>query len=87
MILLKKIFDVGLQKSYYSSNPAKLIKNLPIEKTKMQFWTVKEFQKFLTLFEYEEYNIKLLLLYCSILYRIKTWGSSCPNMARHRLFK
>ena len=26
----------------------------------MQFWTVKEFQKFLTLFEPEEYNIKLL---------------------------
>lgn len=40
--------------------PAKLIKKLPIEKTKMQFWTVKEFQKFLTLFEPEEYNIKLL---------------------------
>ncbi|CRF30653.1 site-specific recombinase%2C phage integrase family [Streptococcus pneumoniae] len=50
MILLKKIFDVGLRKGYYSSNPAKLIKKLPIEKTKMQFWTVKEFQKFLTLF-------------------------------------
>ncbi|VSL72142.1 site-specific recombinase, phage integrase family [Streptococcus pneumoniae] len=60
MILLKKIFDVGLRKGYYSSNPAKLIKKLPIEKTKMQFWTVKEFQKFLTLFEPEEYNIKLL---------------------------
>ncbi|MEG3245188.1 tyrosine-type recombinase/integrase [Streptococcus suis] len=60
MILLKKIFDVGLRKGYYSTNPVKLLKKLPIEKTKMQFWTVEEFQRFLTLFEPEEYNIKLL---------------------------
>ncbi|MEK5288129.1 site-specific integrase [Streptococcus sp. FSL R7-0212] len=60
MILLKKIFDVGLRKGYYSTNPVKLLKKLPVEKTKMQFWTVKEFQQFLTLFEPEEYNIKLL---------------------------
>ena len=60
MILLKKIFDVGLRKGYYTTNPVKLLKKLPIEKTKMQFWTVKEFQQFLTLFEPEEYNIKLL---------------------------
>lgn len=60
MILLKKIFDIGLRKGYYSTNPVKLLKKLPIEKTKMQFWRVKEFQQFLTLFEPEEYNIKLL---------------------------
>lgn len=60
MILLKKIFDVGLRKGYYNTNPVKLLKKLPIEKTKMQFWTVTEFQHFLTLFEVEEYNIKLL---------------------------
>lgn len=60
MILLKKIFDVGLRKGYYTTNPVKLLKKLPVEKTKMQFWTVKEFQQFLTLFEPEEYNIKLL---------------------------
>ncbi|HEM4584837.1 TPA: site-specific integrase [Streptococcus suis] len=60
MILLKKIFDVGLRKGYYATNPVKLLKKLPIEKTKMQFWTVGEFQQFLTLFEPEEYNIKLL---------------------------
>ncbi|HEL1321724.1 TPA: site-specific integrase [Streptococcus equi subsp. zooepidemicus] len=60
MILLKKIFDVGLRKGYYTTNPVKLLKKLPVEKTKMQFWTVKEFQQFLTLFEQEEYNIKLL---------------------------
>lgn len=60
MILLKKIFDVGLRKDYYATNPVKLLKKLPIEKTKMQFWTVEEFQRFLTLFEPDEYNIKLL---------------------------
>ncbi|CYW02366.1 site-specific integrase [Streptococcus suis] len=60
MILLKKIFDVDLRKGYYATNPVKLLKKLPIEKTKMQFWTVEEFQQFLTLFEPEEYNIKLL---------------------------
>ncbi|HEL1811351.1 TPA: site-specific integrase [Streptococcus suis] len=60
MILLKKIFDVGLRKGYYATNPVKLLKKLPIEKTKMQFWTVEEFQQFLTLLEPEEYNIKLL---------------------------
>lgn len=60
MILLKKIFDVGLRNGYYNTNPAKLLKKLPVEKTRMQFWTVTEFQHFLTLFEVEEYNIKLL---------------------------
>ncbi|CYV63470.1 site-specific integrase [Streptococcus suis] len=60
MILLKKIFDIGLRKGYYATNPVKLLKKLPIEKTKMQFWTVEEFHQFLTLFEPEEYNIKLL---------------------------
>ncbi|MFM9320373.1 tyrosine-type recombinase/integrase [Streptococcus sp. ST16] len=60
MILLKKIFDVGLRKGYYSNNPVKLLKKLPIEKPKMQFWTIAEFQQFLKLFEGDEYNIKLL---------------------------
>lgn len=60
MILLKKIFDVGLRKGYYSNNPVKLLKKLPIEKPKMQFWTIAEFQQFLKLFEIDEYNIKLL---------------------------
>ncbi|MBT0899349.1 site-specific integrase [Streptococcus lutetiensis] len=60
MILLKKIFDVGLRKGYYSNNPVKLLKKLPIEKPKMQFWTIAEFQQFLKLFEADEYNLKLL---------------------------
>lgn len=47
MILLKKIFDVGLRKGYYSTNPVKLLKKLPTEKPKMQFWTLTEFLHFL----------------------------------------
>lgn len=60
MILLKKILDVGLRKGYYSDNPVRLLKKLPIEKNKMNFWTVKEFKHFLSLFEKDEYNVELL---------------------------
>lgn len=60
MILLKKILDVGLRKGYYNDNPVRLLKKLPIEKSKMNFWTVKEFKHFLSLFEKDEYNVELL---------------------------
>ena len=60
IILLKKILDVGLGKGYYKEHPAGLLKKLQIEKAKLNFWTVKEFKHFLTLFNDDEYNIKLL---------------------------
>ena len=60
MILLKKILDVGLRKGYYKEHPVGLLKKLPIEKRKMQFWTVKEFKHFLSLFKDDEYNLELL---------------------------
>lgn len=60
IILLKKILDVGLRKGYYNDNPVRLLKKLPIEKSKMNFWTVKEFKHFLSLFEKGEYNVELL---------------------------
>ena len=60
MILLKKILDVGLRKGYYNDNPVRLLKKLPIEKSKMNFWTVKEFKHFLSLFKNDEYNLELL---------------------------
>lgn len=60
IILLKKILDVGLRKGFYKEHPAGLLKKLPIEKAKLNFWTVKEFKHFLTLFNDDEYNIKLL---------------------------
>jgi len=60
IILLKKILDVGLRKGYYNDNPVRLLKKLPIEKSKMNFWTVKEFKHFLSLFEKDEYNVELL---------------------------
>ena len=52
--------DVGLRKGFYKEHPVGLLKKLPIEKAKLNFWTVKEFKHFLTLFSNEEYNIKLL---------------------------
>lgn len=52
--------DVGLRKGFYKEHPAGLLKKLPIEKAKLNFWTVKEFKHFLTLFNDDEYNIKLL---------------------------
>lgn len=60
IILLKKILDVGLRKGFYKEHPVGLLKKLPIEKVKLNFWTVKEFKHFLTLFSNDEYNIKLL---------------------------
>jgi len=62
LILLKKIIDVGVRKGYYTSNPVKHIKKLPIQKVKIEFWTIQEFQKFLGLFKNDEYNIKLLFI-------------------------
>ncbi|WP_270748690.1 tyrosine-type recombinase/integrase [Streptococcus halitosis] len=60
IVLLKKILDVGLRKGYYKEHPVGLLKKLPIEKRKMQFWTVKEFKHFLSLFKDDEYNLELL---------------------------
>lgn len=60
IVLLKKILDVGLRKGYYKEHPVGLLKKLPIEKRKMQFWTVKEFKHFLSLFKNDEYNLELL---------------------------
>lgn len=59
MILLKKIFDVGLRKGYYTSNPANLIKSCQ-SKNKNAVLDSQRISTFLTLFETEEYNIKLL---------------------------
>lgn len=60
MILLKKIFDVGVKNRYINQNPVALLKKLPIEKNKMKFWTIKQFQHFITLFNEDEYHLKLL---------------------------
>lgn len=59
MILLKKIMDVGIRKGYYHSNPVSLIKKLPIQKPKINYWTIEEFKQFISLFTKEEYNYQL----------------------------
>lgn len=62
LILLKKIIDIGVRKGLYINNPAKHLKKLPIQKIKIEFWTIQEFKKFLKLFKEDEYNIKLLFI-------------------------
>ena len=60
MILLKKIIDVGVRNGYFNKNPVKQLKKLPIEESKLNFWTIQEFRLFLKLFEENEENLKLL---------------------------
>lgn len=60
MVLLKKILDIGIKKGYYTNNPVKMLKKLPIAKAQLNYWSIKEFKEFLNLFEPEEYNYQLL---------------------------
>lgn len=60
MVLLKKILDIGIKKGYYTNNPVKMLKKLPIAKAQLNYWSIEEFKKFLNLFEPEEYNYQLL---------------------------
>lgn len=60
MVLLKKILDIGIKKGYYTNNPVKMLKKLPIAKAQLNYWSIEEFKEFLNLFEPEEYNYQLL---------------------------
>lgn len=60
MVLLKKILDIGIKKGYYTNNPVKMLKKLPIAKAQLNYWSIEEFKKFLNLFEPEEYHYQLL---------------------------
>lgn len=46
MIFLKKIFDVGLRKGYYTTNPVKLLKNYQLKRLKCSFGQSKNFSSF-----------------------------------------
>ncbi|MGT2933402.1 tyrosine-type recombinase/integrase [Streptococcus catagoni] len=60
IVLLKKILDIGIKKGYYTNNPIKMLKKLPITKAQLNYWSIEEFKEFLNLFESEEYNYQLL---------------------------
>lgn len=60
MVLLKKILDIGIKKGYYTNNPVKMLKKLPIAKAQLSYWSIDEFVEFQNLFEPEEYNYQLL---------------------------
>ncbi|WP_203261408.1 tyrosine-type recombinase/integrase [Streptococcus uberis] len=59
-VLLKKILDIGIKKGYYTNNPVKMLKKLPIAKAQLSYWSIDEFVEFQNLFEPEEYNYQLL---------------------------
>ncbi|MBM6540596.1 tyrosine-type recombinase/integrase [Streptococcus dysgalactiae subsp. equisimilis] len=59
MVLLKKILDIGIKKGYYTNNPVKMLKKLPIAKAQLNYWSIEEFKEFLNLFEPGEYNYQL----------------------------
>lgn len=60
MILMKKLLAVAVKEGFLSKNPCSDLKKLAVKKKKMDYWTVKEFQHFLTLFEPDEYPYKLI---------------------------
>lgn len=62
IILLKKIFDIGLEKNLLEINPAKGLKKLTVEKKKMEFWTIEEFKTFISLLKVDEYSYKVFFL-------------------------
>ncbi|EAE8752613.1 site-specific integrase [Listeria monocytogenes] len=47
LILLKKIFDVAVEKQYISNNPCVNLKKLKVEKEKMKFWDLDTFKLFI----------------------------------------
>ena len=60
MILMKKLLAVAVKEGFLSKNPCSELKKLAVKKKKMDYWTVKEFQHFLTLLEPDEYPYKLI---------------------------
>ena len=56
MILFKRIIDVAIRKGYMIDNPCSLLKKLPVEKKRMNFWTLEEFNEFRQLFFADELN-------------------------------
>lgn len=65
MILLKKIFDVGVRRGFLSENPVTLLRKLPINKRKMMYWEISDFKKFNSIFNPDEegYRILFMLLF------------------------
>ncbi|HFF2704815.1 TPA: tyrosine-type recombinase/integrase [Listeria monocytogenes] len=60
MILMKKLLDIAVKEGFLNENPCSQIKRLPVPKHKMNYWTVKEFQQFLTLLEPDDSSYKLI---------------------------
>lgn len=60
IILLKKLLDVACRKGWLSSNPCRLVKQLPQVRKNIDYYTVEELKRFLALFNEKEYVYQLL---------------------------
>lgn len=59
---LSKLFKTAIKQNFRQDNPCKALRNLPVHKNKMTYWTVDEFKRFLALFDTsipEEYAFQL----------------------------
>ena len=56
---LSKLFNTAVKHGFRSDNPCAILRNLPENRNKMNYWTVDEFTHFLSLFEVEEYPYQL----------------------------
>lgn len=54
MILMKKLLDVAVKEGFLNENLCSQITKLPVTKHQMTYWTVNEFQQFLTWLEPDE---------------------------------
>ncbi|UJL47082.1 site-specific integrase [Virgibacillus sp. NKC19-16] len=54
MICLKCIFDKALEEHVITINPCNSVKNLPLDKKQMKFWTPDQFKEFISLINDEE---------------------------------
>ncbi|MCY9028888.1 tyrosine-type recombinase/integrase [Bacillus inaquosorum] len=59
MIILSKIFDIGIVEDVLIKNPCAKVKNLSVVKKQMKFWTPDQFKEFISLIEKDEFIFKV----------------------------
>ncbi|MEI4452092.1 site-specific integrase [Bacillus velezensis] len=59
MIILSKIFDIGIVEDVLIKNPCAKVKNLSIVKKQMKFWTPDQFKEFINLISNNEFIFKV----------------------------
>ncbi len=59
MIILSKIFDIGIVEDVLIKNPCAKVKSLSVVKKQMKFWTPDQFKEFISLIEKDEFIFKV----------------------------